>query len=164
MPEYTLFDPTTGQQWTLIETWLTRELELNCILLRENEHLGIITHRDVVLFTQWCTGKILSRMKGEPDQRVTRALRLVDKWLEDEQSVTSDELEAAAGIAWAAAQDALVVDVATAQAAARTVETIMRSAWTAARAAGRAAETARSVGISYEAQAQWFVEHLQSGK
>ncbi len=162
MPEYALIDPVTGQQRTSTKTWLTRVLQLNCILLRENEHLGIITHRDLVLFARWCAGEMLARLEGEPHQSVVHALGLVDKWLEDVQSVTSEELEAAirtvdrnaSWVAWS-------VDVAAARCAARAIETIMRSTRTAV---WRTAENAYAVGISFETQAQWLVEHLQSGK
>jgi len=159
--QYTLIDPVTGRQTTLFEAELTQNLQLNCVLLQGREHLGIITHRDLVIFTRWCAGKILARLKCEPDHTVTHALSLVDRWLENEKSITSEELVAAAFDAWDAG--------ATARAAARA------TAWAAARAAWAASDVARATvhatwaaratwAVSYEAQAQWLVEHLQSGQ
>ena len=151
MAKYTLIDPITGQQWILLEDWLTRELEHNCILIRNGEHIGIITHRDLVLFARWCAGEALAQLEGEPDQTVTHALSLVDQWLDDERSVTPEELSAAA---WAIASEA-----AWASRAAR----VAVSASDAVRLVTEAAWAANSY-ISFKSQAQWFVEHLQSGK
>jgi len=172
MARYTLIDPVTGEQHTLSELELTQNIRLNCILFRDQEHLGIVTHRDLVLFARWCTNETLARLKGEPNQRVAHALSLVDRWLEDEKSVTSEELEAAArAAAWAAAPAITDAAPLVAFVAART------ATWTAQAAAQRAAvygDGASNAAMatsqvsrdytSYEAQAQWWVEHLQSGK
>ena len=100
MPEYTLIDPVTGEQRTLSELELTRNIRLNCILLRDQKHLGIITHRDLVSFSRWCASReALARSGRKPDQRTVPALVLVDRWLEDELNITSEELKAAAGAA-----------------------------------------------------------------
>ena len=152
---YAIIDPVTGQRRTLSETELTRNLEINCILLRGDEHIGIITHRDLVVFARWCAGVTLARLRDETPQRVTHALHLVDRWLEDERSVSNEELKAAAAdagdaAAWAAADAAAWAAAGTAVAA-------------AADAAWAAAGTAR-VAASYETQARWLVQHLQTGK
>ena len=149
---YTLIDPVTGEQRTLPEIDLTRNLRINCILLREDEHLGIITHRDLVVFARWCAGVTLARLRGEPPQSVVNALCLVDRWLDDVRSVSSEELSTAADAARAAAREAAV-------AAARAA----RAAADAAGAAGFA-RAAGAAAASYETQARWLVEHLQSGK
>jgi len=158
MSRYTLVDSVTGKQTFLSEIDLTRNLQLSCILLRGNEHLGIITHRDLVAFARWCAGETLTLLVDEPDLKVTHALSLVDQWLEDQQSVTPEELEAAAGAAARAAQAARA-----ARAAAEAAEAA-RTAGAAAWAAAGAAWDAGSRGLLYESQAQWLVEHLQSGK
>ena len=163
MPEYTLIDPVTGEQRTLSELELTRNIRLNCILLRDQKHLGIITHRDLVSFSRWCAGEMLARSGRKPDQRTVHALVLVDRWLEDELNITSEELKAAAGAAaeaaaeaaWAAAGAAWAAAEAARAAADRAAAGAAGFAWAARAAAGAA---------SYEAQAQWWVEHLQSGK
>ena len=155
MAQYTLIDPVTGEQSTLGEIELTRNIRLNCILLRDQKHLGIITHRDLVSFSRWCAGEMLARSGRKPDQRTVHALVLVDRWLEDERSLSNEELEAAAGASWAAWAAAAA---GAAGAAADAAEAAARASW----AAWAAAEAARTA--SYEAQAQWLVEHLQSGK
>jgi len=167
MAQYTLIDPATGQQTTLSEAELTRNLQLNCILLQDRKHIGIITRRDLVAFARWCAGKMLARLVDEPDLKVTHALSLVDRWLEDQQSVTPEELEAAARAA-GAAQAAEAV----AWAAGATTEAVAGAAWAAAeavawatRAAARTAWVTRATQTaSYEVQAQWLVEHLRSEK
>ena len=170
MPEYTLIDPVTGEQRTLSELELTRNIRLNCILLRDQKHLGIITHRDMVSFSRWCASReALARSGREPDQRTVHALVLVDRWLEDELNITSEELKAAARAADAAAGAAADAGAAWAAEAARAVEAARAAARAAEAAAdaeaARAVEAARAAwAASYEAQAQWWVEHLQSGK
>ena len=182
MARYTLIDPVTGQQTSLSEAELTRNLRISCILLRGDEHLGIITHRDLVSFSRWCADEALARSGREPDQRTVHALVLVDRWLEDERSLSNEELEAAAGASWAAWAAAAA---GAAGAAADAAEAAARASWAAwaaaeaadaARAAAEAAEAAARASraawaaaeaartASYEAQAQWLVEHLQSGK
>ena len=177
MPEYTLINPVTGKRWFVPVDGLTRELRLNCILFRGDEHLGIITHRDLIAFTRWCISKILALLEGEPDQRMVHALALVDRWLEDEKSVTPEELEAcrlktqaASGAAWSATRDPRTHGPASVSFA-RAVDTI----WHAIEAVGNDANAASSASLAsvrvtqcphtpYEAQAQWLVEHLRSGK
>ena len=163
MAQYTLIDPVTGEQSTLGEIELTRNIRLNCILLRDQKHLGIITHRDLVSFSRWCAGEMLARSGRKPDQRTVHALVLVDRWLEDELNITSEELKAAAGAAaeaaaeaaWAAAGAAWAAAEAARAAADRAAAGAAGFAWAARAAAGAA---------SYEAQAQWWVEHFQSEK
>ena len=163
MARYTLIDPVTGQQTSLSEAELTRNLRISCILLRGDEHLGIITHRDLVSFSRWCADEALARSGREPDQRTVHALVLVDRWLEDELNITSEELKAAAGAAaeaaaeaaWAAAGAAWAAAEAARAAADRAAAGAAGFAWAARAAAGAA---------SYEAQAQWWVEHFQSEK
>ena len=170
MARYTLIDPVTGEQHTLSELELTRNIQIGCILLQGQEHVGIITRRDLVAFARWCAGKILARLKCEPDHTVTHALSLVDRWLEDERSVTSEELEAAQDAAWDAgsaawvAADAAARATADAWAAAAGAARAAASAACAAADATAAAWTAAAGAISYEVQAQWWVEHLQTGK
>jgi len=159
MHQYTLIDPVTGEQSILPEVELIRNLRQNCVLLQGREHIGIITHRDLVAFARWCAGEMLTLLVDEPDQRSIHALTMVDRWLEDQQSVTPEELEAAAGAAEAAAADA--ADVAWAAWAAADATWAADAAW-AARSAARAAWAVEAA--SYETQAKWLVEHLQSGK
>ena len=142
MAQYTLIDPVTGEQSTLGEIELTRNIRLNCILLRDQKHLGIITHRDLVSFSRWCAGEMLAKVKGTPAPETQYVLTMVDQWLEDQQSVTPEELEAAAEAAWAAAGAAwAAADRAVAGAA----------AWAAAWAAAGTAEAARAAEAAWAA-------------
>ena len=163
---YTLIDPVTGEQRTLPEIDLTRNLRINCILLREDEHLGIITHRDLVVFARWCAGVTLARLRGEPPQSVVNALCLVDRWLDDVRSVSSEELSTAADAARAAAREAAVAAWSAWAAAREAAVAAARAARAAADAAGAAgfARAAGAAAASYETQERWLVEHLQSGK
>ena len=174
MIQYTLVDPMTGELLSLSEIDLTQSLRINCILLCGDEHIGVITHRDLVVFARWCAGVMLPKLRGEPDQRVIHVLQLVDRWLDGEGSVSNEKLkaaadaaDAAAGAAWAAqaAADA-AHDAQTAQVAAYAAH----ATWAAAQAAADAAHAAQAAAaeaaqaVSYKTQAHWLVEHLQSGK
>jgi len=152
--QYTLLDPITGRCGTLSKTLLTRNLQLNAILLEDGEHVGIITHRDLVSFCRWCADQVLARCQTVPPE-AHAALDLVDKWLEDPDSVSNEELNAAAEAAWAVDTNAEVARVAWAAADA---------AEAAAHATAAAAEIADYAEVSYEAQAQWLVEHLRSAQ
>ena len=170
MSSYALIDPVTGRQWTLLEDRLTRNLRLNCILLQDGKHIGIITHRDLVVFTRWCAGEMLTRLVDEPDLKVTHTLTMVDRWLEDERSLSNEELEAAADAAWAAsraaAEAAAWADGAAAgaaRAAARADGAAARAAWAAQAAAEVAAEVARAAALSARtaartAEAAWAAQ------
>lgn len=149
MVQYTLLDPLTGDTHTLCERDLTRNLRLNVILLRGDEHVGIVTHQDIVLFCRWCAGPRLSRCRTIPPEART-VLKLVDKWLVDPGSVSSEELNQVALAAWAVADAAQTAIV----------------AWAAVDAArgADAADIAQNAGISYQAQAQWLLEHLRSAQ
>ena len=169
MARYTLIDPVTGQQTSLSEAELTRNLRISCILLRGDEHLGIITHRDLVSFSRWCAGEMLAKVKGTPAPETQHALTLVDRWLEDELNITSKELKAAAeasftadAAAWAAWAAAWAAHGATA--ARDDADWAAQVAARAAQAAAGAARDAEGRGLSYESQAQWFVEHLKPGQ
>ena len=164
MVQFTLIDPVTGKQWNVNKAGLTRELRLNCILLRDGEHLGIITHRDMVAFTRWCADEMLARLRHKPDQKVTHALTLVDRWLEDEKSVTNEELEAARNTTWAARNVAKRLGTARAAEAIWAAICTIQSVYTSESAADATDAAARNATwyakTSYEAQAQWLVEHL----
>jgi len=190
MTQYTLLNPLTGASKTLSKTFLTRSLELNVILLRGDEHVGIITHRDLVTFLRWCADQVLSRCQTVPPETRT-ALDLVDKWLVDPGSVSNEVLWAAAdavgpervggGASWTAQAAAKAAKAAgtAAKAAAWAARDVANAAaqaadaaWAAddARAAADAVGPARAaawtaqVEVSYEAQAQWLVEHLRSAQ
>lgn len=150
MTRYTLLNPLTGNTLTAAACELTHHLRVNHILLHAGKHIGIITHRDVVSFCRWCVEKTHAQCHTRPLE-VYAALGLVDKWLIDPGSVSSEELKQAAAAAYAACPG----DVAA------------RAAWAASSAAGAAdvagsaAWAANSAGVPFEAQAQWLVEYLK---
>ena len=152
MTRYTLLNPLTGNTLTAAACELTHHLRVNHILLHAGKHIGIITHRDVVSFCRWCAEKTLAQRQAVPPE-VYVALALVDKWLIDPGSVSSEELSAAGEAAWDVATDTETARVAWATAVATDAETHD--------AAGSAAWAANSAGVPFEAQAQWLVKYLK---
>ena len=117
---------------------LSRNLKLNSIVSCDDQPLGRVTHRDLVFFSRTWAGWALEECGEKPSPSALEALSLVDKWLQDPGSVSSEELraaEAAAGAARAAAEAA---------------------AW-AAGAAGAAART-----VAYQRQGKFIIEHLKN--
>lgn len=161
MTQYTLLNPHTGVSKTLPKIRLTRSLELNAILLEDGEHIGVITHHDLVSFNRWHAGLVLSRRQTVPPE-VHAALELVDKWLVDSKSVSSEELTQAAD----------AVDIAEVAWAVWAARSATDAAW-AARTAGYAAAVAEDAALvaavgpavaSCKEQAQWLVDHLRSAQ
>ena len=101
MTRYTLLNPFTGGTSTVAASELTHHMRVNHILLRGDEHIGIITHHDVVSFCRWCVEKTLDQRMVPPEvyPEVYTALGLVDKWLIDPVSASSEELKQAAAAA-----------------------------------------------------------------
>ena len=160
---YTLINPVTGQRWPLLKNNLTRNLMPNCIFLQDGEHLGVVTHRDLVVFVRRCVSEVLvAQLVDEPDQSLIHVLGLVDRWLEDEKSVTPEELKAASKTAETSActtdQPSLTIWIA--MQLSRAAADIAWADWCAA----RSSEYAYRAGFSYETQAQWLVEHLQQSE
>lgn len=182
MPQYTLLDPLTGSMSKATAQVLTRRLQVNRILLLGEAPIGIITHRDIVLFNRWCAGQILSqrchrRTKLVPSEAMT-ALALVDRWSIDPNSVSNEELERASKAA-AVAAAVVVVGSRTnaagdvthaAYAAAGVAYTASDAAQAAADVAHattyaiHAARHAKAAGVSFETQARWLVQHLRSSQ
>lgn len=168
MSQFTLLDPFTGASRVLNdEEDLTRWLQLNVILLRGDEHVGIIMHRDLVSFCRWCAEQVLSEYQAAPTEAHI-ALTLVDQWLIDPGSVSNEELNGAADAASAAdAADASRVTWPAGlqlRAAARAAEAAARPARSAAKAAVAANAAHYSVGVPYSELIQWLVEHLKSNQ
>ena len=164
MARYTLINPTTGTTQEMGEFELPWSLRPNCILIRGHKHLGIVTHRDLVLFTRWYAGQARARYKYPPEAALA-ALGLVDRWLEDEGSVTPEELVLAA-------EEASVDDTAIATACAAVARTAIgadeAAFWTswAAGQSSKAIEKAwvTDMEVSYKSPIEWLLEHLESGK
>ena len=132
---------------------LSRSLMLNSIVARGTpdgglEHLGLITHQDLVFFAHTWGTWALEASKTKPPEAV-ETLRLVGLWLEDSESVSDEELKAAAEASWAA------------RAAAEAAAWAARAAAWAARAAARAAAEAAAEADTYQKQGEFILEHLQ---
>jgi len=168
---------------------LSRSLMLNSIVARGNpdgglEHLGLITHQDLVFFAHtWATWAFEASKTKLPEAQ--EALRLVGLWLEDSESVSDEELkaavkaveaaagaaagaaEAAAGAAWAAAWAAWAAEAAGAAAARAAARAARAAAWAAARAAAGAAAWAAEAAAraaraaAYQKQGEFILDHLQ---
>jgi hypothetical protein len=145
---------------------LSRSLMLNSIVARGTpdgglEHLGLITHQDLVFFSYTWATWALEASKTKPPEAV-EALRLVGLWLEDSESVSDEELKAAAeadgDAAWAARSAARA-----AAGAARAARDAARAAAGAARAAAWAAGAAAGAveADTYQKQGEFILEHLQ---
>jgi hypothetical protein len=174
----------TGETRELELLDLSRNLLLNSIVARGTpdgglEHLGLITHQDLVFFAHtWGTWALEASKTKTPEAQ--EALRLVGLWLEDPESVSNEELKAAAravdAAAWAAARAARAARAAAwaaagaaaaARAAAEAAEAAARAAawaagdaaWAARAAAGAAAEAAEA--DTYQKQGEFILEHLQ---
>ena len=138
MTTYEVIDPLTGSRWEGDLKYLSRNLNVNALLCSVSEggartNLGLILHRDIVLFAlQWAKS-----VNEDPIFQVLKCFELIEKWLEDEDSVTREELNIAARAADATAR-ANAADAA-AYTAARAAA---RAAYNAARAAARAADAA----------------------
>jgi len=165
--KYTLLNPLTGAAALVDASGLTRELQVNRILLLSGEHVGIITHRDLISFCRWCAGVAIARCQTVPPE-AHASLALVDKWLIDPAAVSNEELSQAAAAAEAAyveaadaeAADAAAVAADTTWAAAEAAyieAAVAEAVWASARSAARA-------DVSFEAQAQWLVDHLRSAQ
>jgi hypothetical protein len=153
---------------------LSRNLMLNSIVSSADGALGLITHQDLVFFAYtWGTWALEASKTKKPE--AVEALRLVGLWLEDSESVSDEELKAAArattGVAcWAAwtsaagprvaADDAARAARAAAEAAG---DGAARAAWaagdTAEAAAGAASRAARAA--TYQKQGEFILDRLQ---
>ena len=156
---------------------LSRNLMLNSIVARGTpdgglEHLGLITHQDLVFFAHtWGTWALEASETKAPEAQ--EALRLVGLWLEDSKRVSSEELRTARAAAGAARSAAL------GDWSAEAADDAARAAGAAGDAAGAAAEAAWAAGAAradraaagaasraaraeaYQKQGEFILEHLQ---
>ena len=97
MTTYEVIDPLTSSRWQGDLKNLSRNLKVNALLCSVSKdgartNLGLILHRDIVLFAlQWAKSD-----KKDPVPEVLKCFELTEKWLEDEDSVTKEEIRDAA--------------------------------------------------------------------
>jgi hypothetical protein len=139
---------------------LSRSLKLNSIISCDGQPLGLVTHWDLVFFSRTWAGWALEERGEKTPAGALEALSLVDKWLQDPGSVSSEELRAAkaaagaARAAWAAAGAARAAAARAARAAAARADAgVAGVAW----AAWAAAEAA-----SFQRQGRFVIEHLKN--
>ena len=107
MTTYEVIDPLTGSRWRGDLKYLSRNLKVNALLRSVSEdgartNLGLILQRDVVFFAlQWAKS-----IDVEPTAEALKCFELIEKWLEDEDSVTKEELVVVAADANRVAYDA----------------------------------------------------------
>ena len=157
---------------------LSRNLKLNSIVSCDDQPLGLVAHWDLVFLSRTWAGWALDAAQKKPPEEALVALSLVDQWLQDPGSVSSEELRAAAraaagAAAWAAeaaeaaAGAAAGAAVAAAWAARAAAEAAVAAAW-AARAAAEAAEAAAEAAeaaaeaAAYQRQGEFIIEHLKN--
>ena len=141
---------------------LSRSLLLNSIICCDDQPLGLVTHWDLVFFARTWARWALDAAQKKPPEEVLVALSLVDQWLQDPGSVSSEELWAAAGAARAAAGAARAAAMAAAGAAAAdAAEAAGAAAGAAAEAAGWAAVAAAGAA-SFRKQGEFITEHLKN--
>ena len=114
---------------------LSRSLKLNSIVSCDGQPIGLVTHWDLVFFVRTWAAWALEECGEKTPAGALDALSLVDQWLQDPGSVSSEELRAARAAARAAAW----------------------AAGAAARAAGAAAGAA-----AYQRQGEFIIEHLNN--
>lgn len=92
MTKYTLIDPETGVMAHYYESRLLDQLVVNRILLENDEHIGIITGRDLISSNAWRIGRIMSIHSSKNFPASRRAVALVNKWLDDPESIDRNQL------------------------------------------------------------------------
>lgn len=157
--QYTLVNPITGESHQLSEEVLTQNMRSGWLLLRGGEHIGIITHRDIVTFCRWSAGVLEPRMTLPPTPLSLQALQLADQWLDDPESLP---------VSGRAFLTDLPGDISNVW----STESIMTSPGRAIANASCSSEIAADLAwvldyhaiIKYGAQAQWLIEHLKSNQ
>ena len=178
---YRITSLTTLKTSTVSLDKLSRNLQLNSIICCDDRPIGLVTHWDLAFFARTWAVWALEECGEKPPEEVLVALSLVDQWLQDSGSVSSEELWAAAraaGAAWAAAAAAARAAWAAARAAARAAEAAAwaaaagaaeaagAAAWAAEAAAAGAAAAGAAAGAAeaaaYQRQGEFIIEHLKN--
>ena len=167
MTTYEVIDPQAGDFWQGGLDDLSRHLKVNALLCSVDKdgartNLGFILHRDIVLFALQWAKSVNEDRKAE----VLKCFELTEQWLEDEDSVTKEELDSAARAAYAYAARADARSGSRAAHAARSAAYATYAAAYAAIAADRSAAAARSADAytadAYTAQGQMIVDYYAS--
>ena len=130
-------------------------------------YLGAISHQTLVLFATEFAEYALKNYAKREIPKAEACIRLTRKWLEDRESVSDEELKAAAhAAAYAAA--AAAAAYAAAHAAAAAADAARDAAYYAAYAAADAAYAAANAGVAREKellrQGAFILDFLKSGR
>ena len=118
---------------------LSKSLFANCVILRVKEEgfesIGLVTHHTVVFFAVEFASYALQNYTKKILPEAQTCIDLARKWLEDQSSVSKEELKTAANLAYAAANADAAANAAAAYSAAYNVA--YNVAYNAASAAGK---------------------------
>jgi hypothetical protein len=146
---------------------LSKNLEINSEIYSIQEdgevYLGIISHKTLVFLATEFADYALKNYAKKYLPKAEACLSLTRKWIEDDASVSKEEMRAAAAAAYAAAADAAyaayaAADAAYAAAAAANAAAAAYAAAYAADAAGKDREK------EYIRQGEFILDFLKSGK
>ena len=160
MTTYEVIDPLTGSRWKGDLKKLSRNLKINALLCSVSEdgartNLGLILQRDVVFFTlQWAKSVIKDLVP-----EVLKCFELTEKWLEDEDSVTKEELRSAAYVADYPADAAAYAASTPADAAHHAADAAANAAYAYVYDANANAALA---SVTYASQGQMIVDYYES--
>ena len=164
---YKIISTLDGSTKTCSLSELSRSLKLNCILAELNTDSSIsdswpLVHETLVTFAVEFADYALLNYSKKKLPKAEAYIALTRKWLENHDSISNEELRAAAN----AAADAAAHAATTAAYAAYAVAYAAAAAAYAADAANAARAAARAAGKNREAelirQGQFIVEYLRS--
>jgi hypothetical protein len=182
--EFRVINLTDGSQKDCSFESLSNSLFANCIILRVKEDgfesIGLVTHQTLVFFAVEFAHYALQNYAKKKSPKAEICISLVRKWIEDDTSVSNEELRAAAAYVAADAADYaayvaadyaayVAADAAdAAYAAYAAADAAYAAANAAAYAADDAADAADAAGkdkeMEFIRQGEFILDFLKSGK
>ena len=161
---YRIISTFDGSTETCSLSELSQKLKLNCILAELNTDSSIsdswpLVHETLVTFAVEFADYALKHYSKQKIPEAEACIALTRKWLENHDSVSNEELRAAADAAYAAAYAAY--DAAYAAAAAHAANAANAAAY-AANAANAAAAAGKNREAELIRQGQFIVEYLRA--
>jgi hypothetical protein len=128
-------------------------------------YLGMISHKTLVFFATEFTDYALKNYAKKKNPKAEICISLIRKWIEDDTSVSNEELRVAAAAANAAAYTAAAAAAAyTANAAAYTAAAAAAAANAAYAAYAAYAAAGKDREREFERQGKFILDFLKSGK
>ena len=95
--DYYYIDLETGRKFPSTRCALAGHARAGRVLFEKRAHVGIVTHRDIVLIGRWCIDQIMSewtctqtgRVGIQLDAEAHGDIGLIDRWVEDPASVSA---------------------------------------------------------------------------